>query len=855
VNGAHVIASLYKNSGLELSGYTPGATLTVDILRNGVRVGTMTDLVDSAGNLNVNPTACWKDATPEILPGDVVSVTGDGAVDTKVVQDVSSTVTRRDPLNPGTILVTGSALDPVTGLPLPLAGVEVRIVGTSTFSTGKRTLRTTVTPGVTLGSFEARFAGFNSSDQQLMLAPLETRAVARNATLNEVTISQNPAAPGPAAPCAAPLSRNAITGANRTSVNIANVGSDLLLNGISSGATAVDVSLDDQDPATAAVTATATPAPAIGSQTWSVTVPAASVAALTDGTLTAVATYTVAATTIGGSNLTLPKDTIAPLAPTATPGPGLYNHAQSVTLSDADPTATLRYSNAGPDPTIASPAATAPVPVTSTQTLKAIAVDQVGNPSPVSTFAYTIDTAAPTTSLTGGPSGSTRVTSASFGFVSPDATATFECKLDGAGWSACVAPQAFTGLADGPHTFSARAVDPAGNAEPTPPSRTWTVDTVAPVTAMTAGPAGLTAVTDAVFEFASSELGSAFECRLDGTAWTTCITPEVLSALAEGPHTLDVRARDAAGNVDSTPKSRSWTVDTTAPETTITASPSATSQPDVTFEFASSELGATFECRIGGSPWNGCSSPAQYSGLGAGPHTFDVRARDAAGNVDPTPAGQTWSVDSSVGANGAPIGLQINAGAQFTNNPNVTVSAVPRLGLVSAVSLSNDGGFLKGSVIPVATSGQYSWTIDSSGTERLPKTVYVRFQGAGMDQGETFTDDIILDQTSPVVVSATLGLAQVGQVGQVVQVAAAGAGRVHVLRLVARDQTSGVSDVQLAADVHRPGAWRPYASRISTRMRGTQLYVRVRDRAGNLSSWRKVSAPRASRGVSVHRRR
>jgi hypothetical protein len=119
-----------------------------------------------------------------------------------------------------------------------------------------------------------------------------------------------------------------------------------------------------------------------------------------------------------------------------------------------------------------------------------------------------------------------------------------------------------------------------------------------------------------------------------------------------------------------------------------------------------------------------------------------------------------------------------------------------------------------------------------------------------MDQGETFTDDIILDQTNPQVVQATIG----GNVGAVGQVAAA-ARRARVLRLVATDQSSGVSDVQVTASISRPGAWLPYAARISTRIRGTGLYVRVRDRAGNLSSWRKVSAPRASRGVSVHRRR
>lgn len=42
-----------------------------------------------------------------------------------------------------------------------------------------------------------------------------------------------------------------------------------------------------------------------------------------------------------------------------------------------------------------------------------------------------------------------------------------------------------------------------------------------------------------------------------------------------------------------------------------------------------------------------CSSPRDYSELGDGSHTFQVRATDLAGNTDPTPATYSWTVDTT----------------------------------------------------------------------------------------------------------------------------------------------------------------------------------------------------------------
>jgi hypothetical protein len=57
--------------------------------------------------------------------------------------------------------------------------------------------------------------------------------------------------------------------------------------------------------------------------------------------------------------------------------------------------------------------------------------------------------------------------------------------------------------------------------------------------------------------------------------------------------------------------------------------------------------GTTFECMLDEGGWEVCTSPKEYTGLSDGFHTFQVRARDAAGNVDPTPERRQWFVDDT----------------------------------------------------------------------------------------------------------------------------------------------------------------------------------------------------------------
>jgi hypothetical protein len=205
--------------------------------------------------------------------------------------------------------------------------------------------------------------------------------------------------------------------------------------------------------------------------------------------------------------------------------------------------------------------------------------------------------------------------------------------------------KALTGVADGSHTYTAKASDNAGNISPSSNAVTVVVDTTAPNTTLVSTPQNPTSQTDATFEFSGSEAGSTFQCRLDGAPFAACTSPQNYSALAEGSHTFEVRAVDTAGNADPSPASYTWVVDATAPATTIDSGPSdPTTETSATFVFSANEAGSTFECRLDAIFWEPCTSPHGYTGLAPGAHTFDVRATDAAGNTDPTPANFGWSV-------------------------------------------------------------------------------------------------------------------------------------------------------------------------------------------------------------------
>ena len=345
------------------------------------------------------------------------------------------------------------------------------------------------------------------------------------------------------------------------------------------------------------------------------------------------------------------------------------------------------------------------------------AIDQAGNVdvTPAS-FAWTVDTTMPTTAIDSNPPALTASADAEFAFSGDDGSgsgvASFQCRRDDGAWATCSSPQAYTALDDGSHAFEVRAIDKAGNADATPAKYEWTIDTTAPTTTIDSSPPALSASASAEFAFSAEDgAGSgvaSIECRRDGGAWEVCTSPKTYASLADGAHGFEVKAIDQAGNADASPADFNWTIDTTAPTTSIDSNPSLLS-PSAAAEFAfsgndgSGSGVASFECRRDGEPWASCASPKSYTGLDDGTHSFEVKAIDEAGNADASPADFTWTIDTTAPTttiDSSPPGASASAEAEFAFSADDGTGS----GVVS-IECRRDGGAWEVCASPKGYSG------------------------------------------------------------------------------------------------------------------------------------------------------
>ena len=195
-----------------------------------------------------------------------------------------------------------------------------------------------------------------------------------------------------------------------------------------------------------------------------------------------------------------------------------------------------------------------------------------------------------------------------------------------------------------------------------------------------------------------------------------------VSGMAQGVLTASLpsgAASDAVGNASaaSTSTDNQVLFDTVTPDTTITSNPSNPSNSaNASFSFTGSDPSgsgvAGFECNLDGGGFSACSSSQSYLGLIDGSHTFQVRAVDAVGNIDATPASFTWIIDS---VNPTVTIDQAGAQADPTNTSPINFTVVFSKSVSGFTAADVTLGGTAGATTAVVTGGPATYNVSVSG--------------------------------------------------------------------------------------------------------------------------------------------
>lgn len=318
---------------------------------------------------------------------------------------------------------------------------------------------------------------------------------------------------------------------------------------------------------------------------------------------------------------------------------------------------------------------------------------------------------------------------------------------------------------------------------------------------------------------------------------------------ADGTSTLGADRGPGAGIGDLavTPTGETWVLtnnirvhlDPATPDATLTASAAETFTGvpvafDATASFVPFASPSRYEWDLDGDGSfetdSGATGRVSQAYATPGVRTVKVRVTAPAGGT----ATASTSVDVSSASPVGPVGISVNNGARYTNDPHVTVF-VRWPTYAKDVVISNDGGFFPASQRAVGAT--MAWSLDSSGPERLPKTIYARFVG-GRSGPETYQDDIILDETVPTVLEAAARVSNSSR--RSADLAPRLAKTKYAMKLKATDKTSGVAKMQITSRKAKSGPWRTYKKRASFTSSGSKIFVRVQDGAGNVSRWKRL---------------
>jgi len=354
--------------------------------------------------------------------------------------------------------------------------------------------------------------------------------------------------------------------------------------------------------------------------------------------------------------------------------------------------------------------------------------------------------------------------------------ASIENRLDAGSWM----PGNILILDEGEHTVEARATDKAGNLSAVTSATTTgiKVDTTAPTLSLAlTGTLGKNAwyfsnvtVTASVSDATS---GIALtEHRLNGGSWQSGTS---VTASTDGPHTVDFRTTDQAGN--QTSSSRSFKIDQTMPLLSFT--PTGTSGEngwylsDVGLVINSSDAESGIEpseYQVNGGAWVTGASLL----LSEGVQQVDARVSDQAGNIstssltlqiDTTSPAQTISLSGTPGKND-----------WFISNVNASVKVSDATSGMALTEYRLDGGSWQSSTSVVASSDG-AHTVEFRTTDKAGNRT-------------TGTKSFKIDQTRPI--SAFLSPLE-GSTGTLAQ-------GLFTLDGQSADATSGLAAVQISTD-------------------------------------------------------
>jgi large repetitive protein len=370
------------------------------IVRNGVTIGTASGTTDADGLLEVNHPGgvCWQGVTPNIMAGDVLRVTEQGAPGTGYEVRTQGVRAPQAEIVGNNVVVHGVALDD-KGAPLPLSRVEQRIVQPDFREAPdpmeRRDIRATTddgnlvrdnSPGAAPGAFIATHSGLTAIQREKAIAG-QTRVLgwmktAPNGDRLGITIFEAGETGGPGfGGC--PLGKDyAVTSFNRKAIKIGTDG--VTAAGTAFNATKVRVTLRDGRAATTDPAVTATLAGAADARTFKAAFTHRQVNRLADGKLRAVGSYTVGGARISGVTKTILKDLRAPKPATSDTRSGVYHRTQSVVLSRpaGEPrTSRIFYTTNGRAPGLGSLRFVRSIRVATTKTIRAVVIDQAGNKS------------------------------------------------------------------------------------------------------------------------------------------------------------------------------------------------------------------------------------------------------------------------------------------------------------------------------------------------------------------------------------------------------------------------------------------------------------------------------------------